>query len=165
MIGNIGQTNYASANNAGEMIIRERNKRGDNGIAIQWGAIDNVGLMMNLNKDGLTSGVCEFQNIDHSINSLHYLLGFNGVYSSYAEKKLKTDEINVDVSVAQYIAKILGGNAIDYDVNAPIMNFGLDSLSSIELVNWINRQVSVKITPAFITSTTTIQTIEEYLSK
>ena len=43
--GNAGQTNYGFANSAMERICEERMKSGLPGIAIQWGAIGDVGLI------------------------------------------------------------------------------------------------------------------------
>lgn len=116
MFGNIGQSNYASANNAAEMLIHRRNEAGYNGLAIQWGAIDNVGVMMqsdSTTRNGFTNRVCEFQNIDHSIASLHRLLQYNGVYSSYEEKRATVEDSVEDLIVSvpriqMQLARILG---------------------------------------------------------
>lgn len=37
------------------------------------------------------------------------------------------------------VAEVLGGKAADFNPNVPLNDYGLDSLSSIEIVNWINR--------------------------
>ena len=167
MIGNVGQTNYASANNHAEMIIRERVARTGEGLAIQWGAIDNVGLMMAENmKDGFTSSFCDYQNIDTSLDSLHYLMTQRGVISSYLEKTkndgaTETKDVDCDV-IKQLFVRILGGTVDNYDTITEVGNFGLDSLSSVEVVNWINRYVSVKVTPPFLAHIT-IEGINAYI--
>jgi fatty acid synthase len=168
MFGNVGQSNYASANNTAEMLVHNRNRAGLGGIAIQWGAIDNVGVMMKELRNGFTNRVCEFQNIDHSIASLHRLLQFNGVYSCYTEKQM-TVEYNEDIemSIVQIqlqLARVLGGSAEGYEYNVAISNFGLDSLSSVELANWVNRFVKVKITATYFSGTdVTIARLCEYI--
>lgn len=169
MIGNVGQTNYASANNHAEMLIRERVARTGDGLAIQWGAIDNVGLMMADNmKDGFTSGFCDYQNIDTSLESLHYLMTQRGVISSYLEKMktadlTETKDVDCDV-IKQLFVRILGGTVDNYDTITEVGHFGLDSLSSVEVVNWINRYVSIKVTPPFLAHIT-IQGIYVYIQK
>jgi fatty acid synthase len=44
--GNIGQTNYGMANSAMERICEQRQANGLPGLAIQWGAIGDVGLIL-----------------------------------------------------------------------------------------------------------------------
>lgn len=44
--GNVGQTNYGFANSAMERIMEDRQRVGLKGLAIQWGAIGDVGLVI-----------------------------------------------------------------------------------------------------------------------
>jgi len=89
------------------------------------------------------------QNIDDSLDSLHRLITQDGVFSSYCltissdGEKIGDIDIN-DIRVK--IAEVLGGSADDYEITTPLNNYGIDSLSTIEIVNWINRYV--KITPS-----------------
>ncbi|XP_039315167.1 fatty acid synthase-like [Solenopsis invicta] len=46
--GNMGQTNYGFANSAMERMMEERQTNGLPGLAIQWGAIADVGLIMEM---------------------------------------------------------------------------------------------------------------------
>lgn len=46
--GNAGQTNYGLANSAMERIVEERQASGLPGLAIQWGAIGDVGLILGM---------------------------------------------------------------------------------------------------------------------
>lgn len=43
--GNMGQTNYGYANSAMERVCEERKRQGKHALAIQWGAIGEVGLI------------------------------------------------------------------------------------------------------------------------
>ena len=52
--GNAGQTNYGFANSAMERICEERVKSGLPGVAIQWGAIGDVGLIQVRNSNKST---------------------------------------------------------------------------------------------------------------
>ena len=47
-LGNAGQTNYGFANSAMERICEDRVESGLHGLAIQWGAIGDVGLIQVL---------------------------------------------------------------------------------------------------------------------
>jgi hypothetical protein len=109
-------------------------------------------------RNGFTNRVCEFQNIDHSIASLHCLLQYNGVYSSYEEKRATVEDSVEDLIVSvpriqMQLARILGGSADGYDAQVPMTNFGLDSLSTVELTNWVNRFVNTKITSTYFVGT------------
>ncbi|CAF5042184.1 unnamed protein product, partial [Rotaria magnacalcarata] len=44
--GNAGQTNYGYANSTMERICEQRQKDGLPGLAIQWGAIGDVGMVI-----------------------------------------------------------------------------------------------------------------------
>lgn len=63
------------------------------------------------------------------------------------------------------LAEILGGNPGSYETSQPVQEYGLDSLSTVELVNWINRFVRVKITPSFVTASTTVDSIFKYMTE
>lgn len=49
--GNAGQTNYGYANSVMERICEQRRKCGLPGLAIQWGAVGDVGLVAELQED------------------------------------------------------------------------------------------------------------------
>ena len=44
--GNLGQSNYGFANSSMERVCECRRKHGKNALAIQWGAIGDVGLVL-----------------------------------------------------------------------------------------------------------------------
>jgi fatty acid synthase len=46
--GNAGQTNYGWANSAMERIVERRRADGLPAIAVEWGAIGDVGLIMTM---------------------------------------------------------------------------------------------------------------------
>ncbi len=87
-----------------------------------------------------------FQNIDLSLASLHRLVAAGGVVTSY---RLAVEggaagpeggaafELSVAAVQAKF-AEILGGKAADYDKDSPLAEYGLDSLSSIEVRGYAN---------------------------
>ena len=100
-------------------------------------------LLMNASPLSLSSLRGKKQNIDASLDSLHTLLRVGGTISSY--RLVPTDaeedeggEITLERIQAK-VAEVLGGKAADFNPATPLNDYGLDSLSSIEIVNWINR--------------------------
>lgn len=167
LFGNIGQSNYAAANNACETIITNRNLDNLKGVSIQWGAIDNVGILgdsKNLNRLGLEIIP---QNIDLSLESLDYLIELRGIYSSFLRKEVKVEQLE-ELSlqgIRSKICQVLGGKEADYQYDRPIMDYGLDSLSTIEIINWINRYLKNKVKSNFITKNITINQLYIYMVK
>ncbi|XP_011052868.1 PREDICTED: fatty acid synthase-like, partial [Acromyrmex echinatior] len=49
--GNAGQTNYGMANSIMERICEKRAEEGLPGLAIQWGAVGDVGLVADMQED------------------------------------------------------------------------------------------------------------------
>jgi len=77
--GNAGQANYGFANSAMERICEDRVKSGLPGVAIQWGAIGDVGLIQVRN-------YCEVSNARIvTIFILGNVAKFSLVYRSYIE--------------------------------------------------------------------------------
>merc|ERR1711920_595504 len=79
LLGNIGQSNYAWANNACERLVEGLHRHGLPGTAIQWGAIDNVGFFVRNTagadkKNTLGTISLALQNIDDSLSSLDSIL-------------------------------------------------------------------------------------------
>lgn len=148
--GNIGQAAYAHANAACERIVQQRNADGLCGVAVQWGAIDNVGFVSQ-NAGQIETSIAQYalQNIDDSLDCLHQWAQYRGVVSAYCElDKQAASGNNATGNAAACVASvgdvqakfasILGGKAADYDPDTPVQIYGLDSLSSTVLVNWIN---------------------------
>lgn len=52
--GNAGQTNYGWSNSTMERIVEQRRKDGFSGIAIQWGPIGDVGIILEKMGDNKT---------------------------------------------------------------------------------------------------------------
>ena len=152
--GNIGQAAFAHANAACERIVEERNADGLCGVAVQWGAIDNVGFVAQSAAQVETS-IAQYalQNIDDSLECLHQWAQHRGVVSAYCERDTTSNGSGAGADAAAggvtsvedvqaKFASILGGKAVDYDPDTPVQTYGLDSLSSTVLVNWINQNGS-----------------------
>jgi aryl carrier-like protein len=164
------QANYSYANAACETVVARRNAAGHAGCAVQWGMIDNVGFFSG-NDAKVLETFLAFQNIDASLHSLHRLVLAGGVTTSYrmaaqgaaagggAEEAF---ELSLQRVKAKF-AEILGGKADDYDATAPLSEYGLDSLSSIEVVNWMNRHTTRTVNPSFMTPDMTIGKMFDFM--
>ena len=108
------------------------------------------------------------QNVDCSLNSLHYLVKYSGTISCFKRFKKGVSDVSevcakIDkTTIILKLCEILGGTELDYDLSAPIKEYGIDSLSSMELVNWINKHVKKHIMPSFIDETLTIDLLYLY---
>ena len=167
--GNIGQTNYSYANNAMGNIILRRNTRNLKGLAIQWGCIDNVGIFISNDRSLDVEQYFALQNVDISLDSLNYLINYNGVVSSYRinetnDLELETTQLDIN-TIKQKLSAILGLLITDFDENTQITNYGLDSLSTIEFISWINKYTTKQITVgAFYDNKFSINTLLCYIN-
>lgn len=66
--GNLGQTNYGLCNSAAERICERRNVDGLPALAIEWGGVGNVGMLVNF-LDG---------NSDSAFGNYFILIGLVG---------------------------------------------------------------------------------------
>lgn len=149
--GNAGQTNYGMANSVMERICERRAANGLPGLAIQWGAIGEVGIVAELqdnnDKELVIGGILQ-QKVSSCLEKLeNFLLQDRPVVSSMvvAEKRIDANEAtNIVDTVADIIGKdvvILGlvfwnkikrekcisymHYATDEDINSTFSNYKL----------------------------------------
>lgn len=169
LFGNVGQANYSHANAACETIIDRRKARfpSKKTLAVQWGMIDNVGFFTANDAKVLETFLAP-QNIDASLDSLHTLLRIGGTISSYrlVPNDAEDDDAGGPMTLERIqakVAEVLGGKAADFNPNVPLNDYGLDSLSSIEIVNWINRYTKQNVSVAFMSADMTIGKIFDHM--
>lgn len=106
--GNVGQTNHGMANSAIERICERRVADGLPGLAIQWGAIGDVGFVAELQDDTkelVISGTSQ-QKISSCLEKLEeFLLQNRPVVSSMVVAEKRVDS---NTSIAQTVANIIG---------------------------------------------------------
>lgn len=145
--GNGGQTNYGFANSILERIVEQRRRDGLPGKAIQWGPVAEVGMMAkrggNLEAFGLVS-----QHIVSCLSLLDEIISHeSAVISSYVKKETKKITKNVD-SVFNHVIGILGvsnNKAKGADLDIPLSEYGLDSLTGAELEVMLERELGVTL--------------------
>jgi fatty acid synthase len=163
--GNRGQANYAWANRAGERVVEERRKSGLPGLAIRWGAIDSVGHFKDLPVEKRSTlktrklGL-DLQPVDESLDALHQLL-FSEEPVVACFKEVRNVRIHEGghatappsakttlEGVVARLARILGETPALMNVTRPLGQLGLDSLSRVEIQNWLRSGgYSFAITP------------------
>ncbi|KAG7203862.1 hypothetical protein KM043_017916 [Ampulex compressa] len=109
--GNAGQTNYGMSNSIMERICEKRKREGLPALAIQWGAVGQVGLLADLEKDDKTiviGGTLQ-QDISSCLNILdEFLQQDMPIVSSMvvAEKRGAKDDPNNIVSTVMNIIEL-----------------------------------------------------------
>ena len=148
VFGNPGQSSYVWANNSMENLSRMHK----NTAVVQWGAIDNVGFISksSRNKKILENLIIKPVRIDEVLDfceQVHTLR--EGVYSFVAfnsKTRSSTHKEISEESIIDMLVHILGGTKDDYDTDTPLTQMGIDSLSSMEIVNNINEMSGGKST-------------------
>ncbi|XP_066156912.1 fatty acid synthase [Euwallacea fornicatus] len=141
--GNIGQTNYGLANSVMERIAEARQSAGLPGMAIQWGAIADVGLIMETMKgmnDTEVGGTLP-QRIPSCLVTMDtFLQQPHPVVASMvlAEKRKATG--STQVSLTDAVANILGiKDSSNVAPVASLADLGMDSLMGAEIKQTLER--------------------------
>ncbi|NXK65451.1 FAS synthase, partial [Sylvietta virens] len=149
--GNAGQSNYGFANSTMERICEQRCHDGLPGLAIQWGAIGDVGILMKTmgNKDIVVGGTIPQQMssclevLDVFLNQLH------PVMSSFvlAEKVSVKAEGGSQRDLVEAVAHILGVRDVSsLNAESSLADLGLDSLMGVEVRQTLERDYDIVMT-------------------
>lgn len=153
--GNAGQTNYGMANSVMERVCEKRKRDGFPALAIEWGAIGDVGLVAQMQESNteLVIGGTLQQPISSCLNVLDvFLRQQEPIVSSMvvAEKKSGSFENAIDA-----IANILGIR--DLKVISPhttLPELGMDSIMAVEIKQILEGEYDIVLTPPEIRSMT-----------
>jgi fatty acid synthase len=110
--GNAGQTNYGMANSIMERVCEKRAKEGLPGLAIQWGAIGDVGFVVNMQEDNKELVICGTlqQKISSCLVELEkFLLQNRPIVSSMIVSGKKMRFIGYD-DMVETVANIMSKN-------------------------------------------------------
>ncbi|KAM6245512.1 fatty acid synthase [Porphyrio hochstetteri] len=149
--GNAGQSNYGFANSTMERICEQRHHDGLPGLAIQWGAIGDVGILMKTvgNKEIVVGGTIPQQMssclevLDTFLNQPH------PVMSSFvlAEKVSVKTEGGSQRDLVEAVAHILGVRDISsLNAESSLGDLGLDSLMGVEVRQTLERDYDIVMT-------------------
>lgn len=145
--GNAGQANYGLANSAMERIAEARQQAGLPGLAIQWGAIGDVGLILETmgGNDTEVGGTLP-QRMSSCLATMDiFLQQPNAVVSSVvlAEKRKSGGDGN-QISLIDAVSNILGiKDSKTVAPSATLADLGMDSLMGAEIKQTLERNYDV----------------------
>uniref|UniRef100_UPI00398F77C5 fatty acid synthase n=1 Tax=Pristiophorus japonicus TaxID=55135 RepID=UPI00398F77C5 len=168
--GVAGQSNYGFANSAMERICEQRCRDGLAGLAIQWGAIGDVGVILETmgDNDTVIGGTLP-QKISSCLEVLDQFLNqSHPVMCSFvlAQKKvvIKTDGSGQRDLIAA-VANILGARDINgLNPDSTLADLGLDSLMAVEVRQTLERDYEIIMTMREIRQLT-INKLRELVNK
>ncbi|CAI2347157.1 unnamed protein product [Caenorhabditis sp. 36 PRJEB53466] len=144
--GNAGQTNYGWSNSTMERMIDQRRADGFPGIAIQWGAIGDVGVILeNMGDNNTVVGGTLPQRMPSCLSSLDNFLSWNHpIVSSFIKADMGAKKSAGGGNLMQTIAHILGVNDISQlNPDANLGDLGLDSLMGVEIKQALERDYDI----------------------
>jgi len=149
--GNAGQTNYGYANSVMERVCEERRKDGLPGLAIQWGAIGDVGVVAEVlgGNDVVIGGTSVPQRIPSCLETLDQFLMMSNsddvaVVSSIVRVNLKKSTGAGTGDLLGTVCHILGiGDTSSLDPNSTLSELGMDSLMAIEIKQGLEREFDI----------------------
>jgi fatty acid synthase len=145
--GNAGQANYGLANSAMERICEIRQGEGLPGLAIQWGAIGDVGVVQDhMGGNETVVGGTLPQRILSCLSAMDTFLLLQGkatvasmVLAEKGGKKGGAGD-GKKTSLVEGVAHILGMKDVsNVNVNASLAELGMDSLMGVEVKQTLER--------------------------
>ncbi|CAL1537406.1 unnamed protein product [Lymnaea stagnalis] len=149
--GNLGQTNYGFANSVMERICEKRKAEGFPGLAIQWGAIGDVGVIAeSMGGNDIVVGGTLPQRMASCLNALDQFLNqdYTVVSSFVAAQKdtVKKEGGSARPNLVDSIARILGVKDVsNVDPDTSLADLGLDSLMGVEIKQLLERDFEVSL--------------------
>ncbi|XP_054154157.1 fatty acid synthase-like [Oppia nitens] len=151
--GNAGQCNYGYANSYMERLCEQRTNDGLPGLAVQWGAIDDVGVVadMSTTKEQLTArgvGGTVPQRIHSCLSLMNHFLRSDkdnsGVVSSLLRKDVEVVDSVDKKDIKGLVAFILGIRDVSkIKDQSKLSDLGMDSLMVVEIKQALEREFQV----------------------
>ncbi|KAH0813343.1 hypothetical protein GEV33_009449 [Tenebrio molitor] len=147
--GNAGQTNYGMANSIMERICERRKRDGFPALAIQWGAIGDVGLVAKMQKENkeLVIGGTLQQKISSCLEVLdRFLKQDNPIVASMLVAE-KSNRSHGATSAVEAVANVLGIKDIKtVSQHATLAELGMDSMMGTEVIQLLEKEFEIYIT-------------------
>ncbi|KAG4065875.1 hypothetical protein HA402_012553 [Bradysia odoriphaga] len=143
--GNPGQSNYGMANSIMEKIIERRTRCNLPGKAIQWAAIGDVGILMNLCNDNIRVDLRGTlpKRMDTCLNALDKLLTHSEPTVACTQVQLKKQQTTNKLNVTESICQILGIDRKLISMNEGLAHLGMDSLMVVEVRQMLRREFNL----------------------
>ncbi|XP_045454011.1 fatty acid synthase [Melitaea cinxia] len=161
--GNAGQTNYGFSNSVMERICELRKKAGLPALAVQWGAVGDVGLVADMQDEDvqLEIGGTLQQRISSCLLSLDKFLKQDAVIVSsivVAEKKAGGSGCGNIVDAVAQIMGIKDLKTVSQQVT--LAELGMDSMMAVEIKQTLEREFEVFLTAQDIRTLTFARLVE-----
>ncbi|XP_067215658.1 fatty acid synthase-like [Linepithema humile] len=147
--GNAGQTNYGMTNSIMERVCEKRVEEGLPGLAIQWGAIDDVGFLVDMQEDDkelILHGTLRQKISSCFVELEKFLLQNRPIVSSMIVRE-KEMGLSGLYNVVETIANIM--NIKDIKVisqNISLAKLGMDSMMAVEIKQTVKREFNILFT-------------------
>ncbi|XP_034946083.1 fatty acid synthase [Chelonus insularis] len=147
--GNVGQTNYGMANSVMERICEKRKEDGFPALAIQWGAIGDVGIVADMQEDNkeLVIGGTLQQKISSCLQELnHFLTQDDPIVASMvvAEKKAGGSG---SLNIVDTVLNIMGVKDLKtISHHTSLAELGMDSMMAVEIKQTLEREFEIFLT-------------------
>lgn len=144
--GNAGQSNYGFANSTMERVCEQRRHDGLPGLAVQWGSIGDVGVVMEamMGSNDSVIGGTRPQRIASCLEVLELFLSQpHPVLSSFvlAEKAAARSDGSGQHDLLKAVAHILGiRDLAAVSLDSSLGDLGLDSLMGVEVRQTLERE-------------------------
>ena len=189
-LGNAGQTNYAFANSSMERLCEMRNHEGLQSLAIQWGAIGEVGILHTImgGRDVESVAGTKPQPIHSCLSCLDAILARKKELSNcstiscyipalkstsmdkksdevYSDRTSIQAEIGLKKDVKLTICQVLGirdPNRLNLD--SKLNELGLDSLMNFEVRNLLERDFGVTVSSRELQNMSVREVVEATLT-
>ncbi|KAM9817197.1 fatty acid synthase [Neosynchiropus ocellatus] len=146
--GNAGQSNYGYANSAMERVCEKRRHDGLPGLAIQWGAIGDVGVVLEtMGGNDAVIGGTRPQRMASCLEVLdRFLCQPQPVMAScvLSERLVVKSDAGSKKDLVQAVAHILGVREVSsLNADASLADLGLDSLMGVEVRQTLERDYDI----------------------
>ncbi|XP_026740412.1 fatty acid synthase-like [Trichoplusia ni] len=161
--GNAGQTNYGLSNSVMERICEWRKKLGLPALAVQWGAIGDVGLVADMQDDDvqLEIGGTLQQRISSCLTALDKFMKQDAAIVSsivVAEKKAGGSGCGNIVDAVAQIMGIKDLKTVSQQVS--LAELGMDSMMAVEIKQTLEREFEIFLTAQDIRTLTFARLVE-----
>ena len=139
--GNAGQSNYGYANSVMERVCELRREDGLAGLAVQWGAIGDVGVVSeSMGGNDVVIGGTLPQRMPSCLSTLDRFLTSNqSVCASLVKAARKSESKGKQQGLLKSIANILGVDPTTLSPNTTLGELGMDSLMGVEIKQTLER--------------------------
>ncbi|XP_053598737.1 fatty acid synthase [Microplitis demolitor] len=147
--GNAGQTNYGMSNSIMERICEKRVAQGFPALAVQWGAVGDVGLVADMQEDNkeLVIGGTLQQKITSCLQELNYFLTQNNpIVSSMVVAEKRAGGAG-SLNIVDTVLNIMGVKDLKtVSHHTSLAELGMDSMMAVEIKQSLEREFEIYLT-------------------